>query len=175
MLWRLVGFHGGVELHRQHRRGVCGLKERKANDTMRKTFFAQLLDTAALAKSNSPKEKWRRAWGPVRVLWAPVQSSPVQSGASVSHWGPGSWSSGSCLPSRAPPGWWRFGSRTLCWAARWPPAELTERRRPPLVWNKVSFFGSLIDCLLNCLFNIEPERKYLICPLLVACSTVLKP
>jgi len=50
----------------------------------------------------------------------------------VSHWGPGTGSSGSCLQSAAPPGWWCCGSRTWRAAGRWRPAAPAERRRPPL-------------------------------------------
>lgn len=134
MLWRLVGCHGSVELHRQHRRGVCGLKERPMTQlgklSLHNSWIQQLSQSPIHPKRNEDVPE-------AQSVFCEHQSSPVQSGTSVSHWGPGSWSSGSCLPSRAPPGWWCFGSRTLCWAARWPPAELTERRRPPLVWNKV--------------------------------------
>lgn len=151
MLWRLVGFHGSVELHRQRRRGVCGLKERPMTQlgklSLHNSWIQQLSQSPIHPKRNEDVPE-------AQSVFCEHQSGPVQSGTSVSHWGPGSWSSGSCLPSRAPPGWWCFGSRTLCWAARWPPAELTERRRPPLVWNKVSFFWVTYRLSLKIVFLI---------------------
>lgn len=74
------------------------------------------------------QRKWKCAWAAPR----PVGSSPVQSTISISHRGPGTGSSGSCLQCRALPGWWHCRNQTLCWGGRWPRVGRTGGQHPPL-------------------------------------------
>lgn len=95
-------------------------------------------DFSANTKTKSAQIKHvsthRVRFSPSLVVVGPVQSRSVR--FQISHWGPGSGSSGSCLQSRAPPGWWCCGNQIWCGAVQWPRAARTGDRRPLLTINE---------------------------------------
>lgn len=73
---RLVGFHGSVELHHQHRRGVCGLKERPMTQlgklSLHNSWIQQLSQSPIHPKRNEDVPE-------AQSVFCEHQSSPVQS------------------------------------------------------------------------------------------------